>query len=138
MDTNQVRPTIRKLAITHDDNPNTIQEQIETAEVYHTNFKNLELTLEFFWRMAGFMSAWFVELQPQPLALLLVETGLATSLRDARTHIKSGAVTVNKVKVVDERHVVGVEALFKDRWLLLRRGKSGHAILHFTPHGWED
>ncbi len=60
---------------------------------------------------------------------LLVETGLATSKREARTFLESGAITINGTKEVDPQYVC---SLFKNGELLhLKRGKKNIALVEF-------
>jgi tyrosyl-tRNA synthetase len=54
---------------------------------------------------------------------LLVRTGLATSRRDARTHLDSGAVLLNGAKV-DANYRLRTENLLLGRLALVRRGKK--------------
>lgn len=59
---------------------------------------------------------------------LLVQTGLAGSKGEARRHLKSGAVTVNREKVADENHQIA--ALGECGVLLLGVGKSNlHLVM---------
>jgi tyrosyl-tRNA synthetase len=59
---------------------------------------------------------------------VLVETGLATSKREARTFVESGAVSVNAVKLVETTDILS-EHLFTDGLAVLRRGKKHVHIL---------
>lgn len=59
---------------------------------------------------------------------ILVETGLATSKREARTFIEAGAITLADTKITDVNEVVRGE-LFTDNLAFLRRGKKHVHIL---------
>jgi tyrosyl-tRNA synthetase len=64
---------------------------------------------------------------PIPLVDLLVQTGLASSKGEAKRHVKSGAVTVDRVKIADEAHQV---TSFGERGaLLIGVGKSNLHLL---------
>lgn len=64
----------------------------------------------------------------QPIVDVLVETGLATSKREARTFIESGAISLNGVKLVELESTVS-ESDFIDNLALLRRGKKHVFVL---------
>jgi len=57
---------------------------------------------------------------------ILVQSGLATSKREARTFIESGAVTLGEIKVTD---VVETVALLKGKCQLLKRGKKNLVVV---------
>lgn len=61
-----------------------------------------------------------------PLTQVLVESGLATSKREARTFIESGAVTLGEHKVTDVEHSIVLQA---DDITSLRRGKKSFVVL---------
>jgi tyrosyl-tRNA synthetase len=63
---------------------------------------------------------------PQGLVDVLVQSGLATSNREARTFIESGAVTLGTAKIDDVAHVV---TLTEGDITPLRRGKKNFVIL---------
>lgn len=63
-----------------------------------------------------------------PLATLLVRVGLASSNREARPRIHSGAVSVNEVEMRDDRSPV-TKAHLNDGAILLRYGKKRHRIV---------
>ena len=67
----------------------------------------------------------------QLLVDLLVESELATSKREARTFIESGAITLNETKVTDVNATVG-EEYFTNQIALLRRGKRNLCILELN------
>lgn len=59
---------------------------------------------------------------------VLVETGLATSKREARTFVESNAITLQEEKITDIDLQVG-EGHFSDGLALLRRGKKQLCVL---------
>ena len=59
---------------------------------------------------------------------VLVETGLASSKREARTFVESGAVSVNAIKCIELTDVLE-ERHFSDRLAILKRGKKQVHIL---------
>jgi tyrosyl-tRNA synthetase len=59
---------------------------------------------------------------------VLVETKLASSKREARTFIESGAISVGGKKFLDSNEVLGDE-LFTGGLALLRRGKKQVHVL---------
>jgi len=58
----------------------------------------------------------------------LVETGLATSKRDARTLVTQGGVYVNDKRVQDAEARLGRSELLFDRHLVLRKGRDYHLV----------
>ncbi|HEX9633895.1 MAG TPA: tyrosine--tRNA ligase [Candidatus Limnocylindria bacterium] len=58
-----------------------------------------------------------------PLLDLLVATGLARSLSDARRTVSDGGIYLNNRRVTDAATVPAAEDLIHGRWLVLRRGK---------------
>jgi len=58
----------------------------------------------------------------------LVETGLATSKRDARTLVTQGGVYVNDQRVQDAEARLGRSELLFDRHLVLRKGRDYHLV----------
>jgi tyrosyl-tRNA synthetase len=65
------------------------------------------------------------------VAQALVDTGLCSSLSEARRAIGQGGVSVNNVAVDDEAAVIGAPRPPSDDWVLLKRGKKTFAGLHF-------
>jgi tyrosyl-tRNA synthetase len=59
---------------------------------------------------------------------VLVESGLSTSKREARTFVESGAVSLNEEKVVDTSFVINSDQ-FHNGVALLRRGKKQVSVL---------
>jgi tyrosyl-tRNA synthetase len=66
--------------------------------------------------------------EPEELVAVLVATELATSKREARTFIESGAVSINNQKVLDVGATIGPE-WFTNGIALLRRGKKSYSVL---------
>jgi tyrosyl-tRNA synthetase len=62
------------------------------------------------------------------LVSVLVGAELATSKREARTFIESGAVSVNGQKVTDASATIE-SGWFKNGIALLRRGKKNYSVL---------
>lgn len=62
---------------------------------------------------------------------VLVASGLATSNREARTFIESGAITIGGVKVADAAATLD-EGLFRDGIAILRRGKRQACLLELA------
>ena len=68
----------------------------------------------------------------EPLGILdlMVQTNLCTSKGEAKRHIKSGAVTMNREKITDEGLKIGADAFGSKGMLLLGVGKSSlHLVL---------
>ena len=68
------------------------------------------------------------------LASLLAETGIATSLSDARRHLAQQAISVNGHRSPTGA-VVTVADLQLGRWILLRRGRRRHHLVRVDPGG---
>lgn len=64
----------------------------------------------------------------QPIVDVLVETTLASSKREARTFIESGAIVLNETKITDVEALIATEH-FIDGIALLRRGKKNVHLL---------
>ena len=58
--------------------------------------------------------------------------GLASSQGDARRQLEQGGVSVNGEKAAPERRLGRADALH-DRWVLLRKGKKGWALVDLAP-----
>jgi tyrosyl-tRNA synthetase len=58
----------------------------------------------------------------------LVETGLATSRREARTLVTQGGVYVNDHRVQDTEARLGRTDLLFDHHLVLRKGRDYHLV----------
>ena len=67
-----------------------------------------------------------------PVAQALVDSGLCTSLSEARRAIGQGGVSINNTPIDDEHALVGPVQPPSDRWLLLKRGKKTLAGLELT------
>ena len=67
----------------------------------------------------------------QPIALIdaLIDTGLASSKREARTFIKQNAVTVNQEKITNEQTIIDKNDAFYNRFTVLKRGKKHYALI---------
>lgn len=65
-----------------------------------------------------------------PILDLLVKTKLCSSKSEARRHINSGAVTINRVKILDEKLLVGLHSFSNTNFILIGLGKTQlHLIL---------
>ena len=58
----------------------------------------------------------------------LVQTGLATSKRDARQLLQQGSVYINGVRAEEERSL-GFDDALHGRWIVLRRGKANQRVI---------
>ncbi len=77
---------------------------------------------------AALTEAGLVQLTELPdVAGLLRESGLVTSMKEARRVIAEGGAYVNNERVTETDAVVGPEALLHGRFLVLRRGKRSFA-----------
>jgi tyrosyl-tRNA synthetase len=65
--------------------------------------------------------------EPPTIAQLLQQTGLATSLSEARRTVKEGGAYLNNERVTDADAVPGEDAWLSGGWLVLRRGKRAVA-----------
>jgi tyrosyl-tRNA synthetase len=65
------------------------------------------------------------------LARVLVRTGLASSLSDARRQLSGGAVAVNGAKVAADR-ALGPDDVLHGEWIVLRKGKRDWAVVEVT------
>ncbi|MGY1751271.1 tyrosine--tRNA ligase [Modestobacter sp. SYSU DS0511] len=65
-----------------------------------------------------------------PVATLLQQAGLATSLSDARRTVKEGGAYVNNVRVGDADAVPAAGDWLPGGWLVLRKGKRSIAGVH--------
>jgi tyrosyl-tRNA synthetase len=69
-----------------------------------------------------------------PLTPVLLRAGLASSQGDARRQLEQGGVSVNGAKAAPGRLLEASDALH-DRWVLLRKGKKGWALVDLEPRG---
>jgi tyrosyl-tRNA synthetase len=67
-----------------------------------------------------------------PVAVLMRDAGLVSSLNEARRAITEGGAYVNNERVSDVDAVVAPEALLHGRFLVLRRGKRTFAGVEVT------
>lgn len=71
--------------------------------------------------------------QLRDLAGVLIAAGLATSNSDVRRGLQQGSYRVNGRQLTPaDQGLEGVEPLH-GRWLLLRRGRTGHAVVEISP-----
>jgi len=85
--------------------------------------------------LAGALAEAGMAALPAPLpamAVLLKESGLVTSMNEARRAIAEGGAYANNVRITDPEATVGVEELLHGRWLVLRRGKKTIAGIEVT------
>ena len=68
---------------------------------------------------------------PKGILDVLVETNLASSKREARTFIQSGAILLNDQKVNEVEYVVSQEISMHDSFIIVRRGKKKYAMIIF-------
>jgi len=67
-----------------------------------------------------------------PVAALLQQAGLASSLSDARRTVKEGGAYVNNVRVTDAEAVPATGDWLPGGWLVLRKGRRTVAGVHCT------
>ncbi|MCF7930406.1 MAG: tyrosine--tRNA ligase [Acholeplasmataceae bacterium] len=70
--------------------------------------------------------------EPKSLLDVLVEANLASSKREARTFIQSGAIGLNDQKVSDLDYIVSQKDTLFNAYIILRRGKKKYAMIQFT------
>ncbi len=70
----------------------------------------------------------------QPISLIdaLIDTGLASSKREARTFIKQNAVMVNNEKVIDEHAIIDIGLSIHGLFTVIKRGKKHYAFIKHT------
>ncbi|RJX24322.1 MAG: tyrosine--tRNA ligase [Acholeplasma sp.] len=61
----------------------------------------------------------------------LVQTGLASSKREARTFVQSGAITLNENRVESLDFIITPEVSLFNTYVMLRRGKKKYALIIF-------
>jgi tyrosyl-tRNA synthetase len=64
---------------------------------------------------------------PHTVVQLLKETGLASSLSEARRAVAEGGANINNVRITDPEHVPDAADLLHGQYLVLRRGKRAVA-----------
>ncbi|SNR88807.1 tyrosine--tRNA ligase [Blastococcus mobilis] len=77
-----------------------------------------------------------VENPNMPVATLLQEAGLASSLSDARRTVKEGGAYVNNVRVTDADAPPSTSDWLPGGWLVLRKGKRSVAGVHCDGAGY--
>lgn len=76
-----------------------------------------------------------VEGEVPTIAHLLQQTGLVSSLSEARRTVKEGGAYLNNERVADADAVPGEDAWLSGQWLVLRRGKRSVAGVHRVASG---
>ncbi len=66
-----------------------------------------------------------------PLLDALVNTGLASSKREARTFVQSGAITINENRIDHLDFIITPEVSLFNTYVILRRGKKKYALIIF-------
>ncbi len=61
----------------------------------------------------------------------LSQTNLASSNREARQFVTSGAVMVNDEKISDINYIIGKEKAYYGQYVILRRGKKKYSFIKF-------
>ena len=61
----------------------------------------------------------------------LSQTNLASSNREARQFVTSGAVMVNDEKITDINYIIGKEKAYYGQYVILRRGKKKYSFIKF-------
>ncbi|HCB67046.1 MAG: tyrosine--tRNA ligase [Tenericutes bacterium GWC2_39_45] len=69
--------------------------------------------------------------EPKGILDILVETNLASSKREARTFIQSGAILLNDQKVNEVEFIVTKAISMYDAFIIVRRGKKKYAMIIF-------
>lgn len=59
----------------------------------------------------------------------LVESKLASSNREAREFINSGAITINDKKITDVNYLVNKEDAYYNKYIIIKRGKRRNSLL---------
>ena len=77
----------------------------------------------------GFGDLPSISAQGQTLLQALVESGLASSNREARQFLQSGAVSVNGEKVTDMNFLMTKENAIEGKFIVIRRGKKLYALV---------
>jgi tyrosyl-tRNA synthetase len=71
-----------------------------------------------------------------PVAVLLQQAGLASSLSDARRTVKEGGAYVNNVRITDADAPPSVSDWLPGGWLVLRKGRRSVAGVHHQGAGY--
>ena len=77
----------------------------------------------------GFGDLPSIQANGQTLLQALVEAGLASSNREARQFLQSGAVSVNGEKVTDMNFLMTKENAIEGKFIVIRRGKKLYALI---------
>ncbi len=77
----------------------------------------------------GFGDLPSIKAEGQTLLQALVEAGLASSNREARQFLQSGAVSVNGEKVTDMNFLMVKENAIEEKFIVIRRGKKLYALV---------
>ena len=77
----------------------------------------------------GFGDLPSIKAEGQTLLQALVEAGLASSNREARQFLQSGAVSVNGEKVTDMNFLMVKENAIEGKFIVIRRGKKLYALV---------
>jgi tyrosyl-tRNA synthetase len=75
-------------------------------------------------------SVTIIEDTQQSIVDILVQSGLASSKRQARQDIESGAVVVNGEKINNSEQLVRDMSRIADHYLIIRRGKKNYVLAH--------
>ena len=97
-----------------------ISEALFSGDIKSLTAKEIEM---------GFNDLPSIEANGQTLINALVETKLASSNREARQFIQSGAVSVNGDKVTDMNLVMNKTNAIEGKFIVLRRGKKLYALV---------
>lgn len=75
-----------------------------------------------------------VEITADPVDVinLLVDTGIEPSRRQAREHVKNGAITVNGSRVMDQDTIINPSDHFNGEYVVIRRGKRNYFLAKVT------
>ncbi len=68
----------------------------------------------------------------RPVIDLLVETNLASSKREARQFIQSGAITLNDQKIMELETIISQDMALHKHYIIARRGKKKYALIVFN------
>ena len=67
--------------------------------------------------------------EDQGLLDLLIESNLASSKREGRTFIQSGAISLNNSKATDTEYIITKDDTMFNSYIILRRGKKKYAMI---------
>ena len=63
---------------------------------------------------------------------LALDTGLSSSKGEARRLIKNGGLSVNNIRIDDEKALINPQTLIEGKYLVLRRGKKEYRLVEFV------